>query len=218
MIMKKIAFGAIAVVVLAGIATYVAQPFGADMMGGKTLTAAEKANCGITAEVTEGPYYVSGTTALADNNLNTSHLPGTPIAISGHVYEGLDNSKPVANAKIELWHTDDAGAYHPANNGDIGKYQPADLALRGFITTNDKGEYNFVSIYPGAYSGRTRHIHVKITPPGKPTLTTQLIIPSKAGDPLTFDDDTISQGLPTCHLLKFDEAVKPETAHFDFRL
>jgi protocatechuate 3,4-dioxygenase beta subunit len=216
--MKKITWGALAVILLAGIATYVGQPFGAGVLGMNKLSESEKASCGITAQVTEGPYFVSGTAALADNNLNSTHLPGTPIAISGFVYEGLDNSKPVANAKIELWHTDDAGAYHPANNGDISNYQPTEIAMRGFIMTNDKGEYHFSSVYPGAYSGRTRHIHVKITQPGKATITTQLIIPSKAGDPVTFDDDTVSQGLPTCHLLKFDSAQNPESATFDFRL
>lgn len=215
--MNKYTLGAITVVALAAIAVYAGQStFGPPDV--KVLTAAEKTNCGITAQVTEGPYFVSGTAALVDNNLNFTNLTGTPIAVSGHVYEGLDIAKPVANAKIELWHTDDAGSYHPNGSGDIAKYQASDIAMRGFITTNDKGEYHFTSIYPGAYSGRTRHIHVKITAPGKSTVTTQLIIPSKVGDPLTFDDDTISQGLPTCHLLKFDESQSPQSAKFDFRI
>jgi protocatechuate 3,4-dioxygenase beta subunit len=215
---NKFAIGALAVVLLAGVATYVAQPFGMGPPVGTVLTAAEKANCGITAQVTEGPYFVSGTAALVNNNLNFTNLPGTPIAISGHVYEGLDNTKPVSNAKIELWHTDDAGAYHPNNNGPITNYKSEDIAIRGFILTNDKGEYAFTSIYPGAYSGRTRHIHVKVTAPGKSMVTTQLIIPSKPGDPLTFDDDTVSQGLPTCHLLNLDQSQTPQTGTFDFRL
>jgi protocatechuate 3,4-dioxygenase beta subunit len=216
--MNKITIGAVAVIILAGAGTYLAQPFGFGPPSGKTLTAAEKANCGITAEVTEGPYFVSGTAALVDGNLNTTHLTGTPILISGHVYEGLDNSKPVANAKIELWHTDDAGSYHPNNNGDISKYTAADIALRGFITTDAQGAYKFTSIYPGEYSGRTRHIHVKVTAPGKSTITTQLIIPILPGDPISFDDDTVSKGLPTCHLLTFDKTQNPESARFDFRL
>ena len=80
---------------------------------GKALTAAEKPTCGITAEVTEGPYYVSGTAEFKDGNVNATNLPGDPLQISGHVYEGLDNSKPVANAVTEIWHTDTAGYYHP---------------------------------------------------------------------------------------------------------
>jgi protocatechuate 3,4-dioxygenase beta subunit len=35
-------------------------------------------------------------------------------------------------------------------------------------------------VYPGLYTGRTRHIHVKVQPPGGPTLTTQLYFPGEA--------------------------------------
>ena len=211
---KKLAIAA-ALVVLAGstwfLSSTMMQPFG------RTLTAEEKASCGLSVEVTEGPYYVSGTSALVDGNLNTSGLPGTPIAISGHVYESLDNSKPVANAKIEIWHADGTGSYHPNANGDISKYKPEDVALRGFITTDAAGAWKFTTVYPGEYDGRTRHIHFKITANGK-ILTTQLIIPSLSGDKITFDDDTIAKGLPNCALLKVDTTAKPETASFDFRL
>ena len=33
---------------------------------------------------------------------------------------------------------------------------------------------------PGLYPGRTRHIHVKVQPPGGSTLTTQLYFPGEA--------------------------------------
>ena len=33
---------------------------------------------------------------------------------------------------------------------------------------------------PGAYEGRTRHIHVKVQPPGGRILTTQLYFPGEA--------------------------------------
>ena len=183
----------------------------------KVLTADEKAACGLSVSATEGPYFVSGTAALKDNTLNFTNLPGTAIALSGHVYEGLDASKPVANAKIEIWHADSAGSYHPNANGDVTKYKPEDIGLRGFITTDAQGTYHFTTIYPGEYTGRTRHIHFKITA-GAESLTTQLIIPSLSGDKLTFDDDTIAKGLPTCAVLKFDTTTTPESAKFDFRL
>ncbi len=213
--MRNFLLGAVAVLAIAAGVTSMRN------LGGppdaKVLTAAEKAGCGLSVAVTEGPYFVSGTGALKDNNLNTSNLPGTPIQISGHVFEGLDTTKPVANAKIEIWHTDSAGSYHPNNNGPISAYKPEDIALRGYITTDAGGAYSFTSIYPGEYTGRTRHIHFKITA-GAKVLTTQLIIPSLTGDKLTFDDDTIAQGLPTCALLKFDASAKPQSATFDFRL
>jgi protocatechuate 3,4-dioxygenase beta subunit len=206
---------AIVLVALAGFTWYLSNVLMSPV--GHTLTAAEKAACGLSVEVTEGPYFVTGTPALTNGNLNSTNLPGTPILISGHVYEGLSNSKPMANAKIEIWHADSAGSYHPNNNGDVSSYKLEDIALRGFITTDASGAWQFTTVYPGEYNGRTRHIHFKITA-GSKVLTTQLIIPSLSGDKITFDDDTIAQGLPNCALLKVDTAVKPETASFDFRL
>ncbi|MDE2446238.1 MAG: hypothetical protein KGO94_08665 [Alphaproteobacteria bacterium] len=216
--MKKLLLSAAAILVLAGIGFYAAGPlgFGPPPMG-KVLTAAEKANCGLTAEVTEGPYYVSGTAEFKDGNVNATNLPGTPIQISGHVYQGLDNTKPVAGAAIEIWHTDSSGNYHPNANGAATKYTADQLALRGFIKTDATGAYHFTTIYPGEYTGRTRHIHIKVTPEGGKTLTTQLIL-AKPGDAISFDDDTVSKGLPNCALLKFDETATPESASFDFRL
>lgn len=184
---------------------------------GKTLTAAEKEVCGITAEVTEGPYYVSGTRQLVDGNLNYTNLSGSPLKVSGYVYEGLTNNKPLANTKIEFWQTDMDGSYHPNANGDISKYSDSEIALRGYVTTDENGYYELNTIYPGEYTGRTRHIHVKVTAPGKDTLTTQLIL-SLNGDDISFDEDTVSQGLPNCHLLSLNGNTPPTEATFDFRL
>ncbi len=208
--MKRLLIGVPAVLLAILIAAHAFQ-FGAP------LSAADKAKCGLSVAVTEGPFFVSGTAALDGAELNTSNLPGVTIAISGHVYEGAEGAKPLPNAKIEIWHTDSAGSYHPNGNGAVTKYKAQDVALRGFVISDAKGAYRFTTIYPGEYTGRTRHIHFKITA-GNKVLTTQLIIPSKSGDALTFDDDTIAQGLPSCALLKFDEAAKPPAAKFDFRL
>lgn len=214
--MKKSVLGGVATLAVVGIALLMNGPMGAPAAG-KTLTSTKKSNCGITAAVTEGPYFVSGTSEFKDGNVNAAKLPGDPIQISGHVYAGLDNTKPIANATIEIWHTDAQGNYHPAGNGPTTNYKPQDIALRGFVRTDASGAYKFTTIYPGEYTGRTRHIHIKVTPTGKATHTTQLIL-AKVGDKISFDDDTVSQGLPTCHLLKVDKSTQPQSAIFDFRL
>ena len=214
--MKKIT-GGLAVLLLAGVAAFVLRPMVFGSPAGVTLAAAQKAGCGITAQVTEGPYYVSGTAALVNGNLNSSNLPGVAIQISGHVYEGLDNTKPLANATIEIWHADATGNYHPNSNGAAANYKPEEIALRGFIKTDASGAYSFSTIDPGEYSGRARHIHIKVKAGGKPELTTQLIL-AQPGDKISFDEDTVSKGLPTCHLLKLDQSKQTQTASFDFRL
>lgn len=213
--MRRILVGAFLVAILASGFSLSRQVGGS--LAAVALTVAQKGECGLSVNVTEGPYYVSGTSELKDAELNTTNLPGLPIVISGHVYEGAVGSKPLANSKIEIWHADSSGSYHPNSNGDVTKYKTQDLALRGFVVTDANGAYRFTTIYPGEYTGRTRHIHFKITA-GQKALTTQLIIPSKAGDKIRFDEDTIAQGMPTCALLKFDNSVTPEAATFDFRL
>jgi protocatechuate 3,4-dioxygenase beta subunit len=113
---------------------------------------------------------------------------------------------------------DSDGSYHPNGNGPVSNYKPEEIALRGFVLTDADGRYRFATIYPGEYSGRTRHIHFKVRAIGKPELTTQLIVPAKPGDTLTFDDDDIAEGLPNCQLLTLDETASPAKATFDFRL
>lgn len=207
-----LATGAV-IAALGGAAVYLAKPF-----QGRQLSAAEKQACGLTVEAVEGPYFVSGMAELKDGDLNFTRLPGVAMEISGHVYDGLDAAKPLAGAAVEIWHAGSDGSYHPNGNGPSTGYQTAELALRGFVLTDSEGRYRFTTIYPGEYSGRTRHIHFKIRGPGKPELTTQLIVPAKPGDTLNFDDDDIAEGLPNCQLLTLDETSSPAKATFDFRL
>lgn len=89
-------------------------------------------NCGLTKAVTEGPYYVSGTSELAHNNLNYDSLSGTAIQLAGHVYAGADGTTPVKNAKIEVWQADDSGSYHPNANGAASSYSADQISLRGY--------------------------------------------------------------------------------------
>jgi protocatechuate 3,4-dioxygenase beta subunit len=106
-----LAIGAV-VAALGGAAVYLAKPFQA-----RQLTAAEKQACGLTVEAVEGPYHVSGMTELKDGNLNFTKLAGVPIEITAHVYDGLDATKPLAGAAVEIWHADSDGNYHPNGNG-----------------------------------------------------------------------------------------------------
>ena len=201
------------VATLGGAAVFLAKPFQA-----RQLSAVAKQACGLTVEAAEGPYHVSEMPELKDGNLNFTKLPGVPLEISGHVYDGLDAARPLANAAVEIWHADSDGSYHPNGNGPASNYKPEEIALRGFVLTDAEGRYRFDTIYPGEYSGRTRHIHFKVRAEGKPELTTQLIVPAKPGDTLTFDNDDIAEGLPNCQLLTLDETLSPAKATFDFRL
>jgi protocatechuate 3,4-dioxygenase beta subunit len=191
------------------------------MMGGpprRALSAVEKNACALTVPTTAGPFHVTGLPELVDGNLNPGNLEGVAIEVSGHVFDGASGETPLAGAEVEIWHADSTGDYRPNGNGPATNYQPSELALRGFVKTDATGAYRFTSIYPGEYTGRVRHFHFKVRAPGKPELTTQLIVPPREGDTLTFETDDIAEGLPNCQLLAVDESVKPARARFDFRV
>ncbi len=101
-------------------------------------------------------------------NLNANNLPGISTLISGKVY--TKNKQPVPNAKIEVWHADDVGAYH--NDGNF--YFPSQTTLSGIIITNKNGQYRLRTIRPGVYGYRARHFHYKISAQGYATLETQI--------------------------------------------
>jgi protocatechuate 3,4-dioxygenase beta subunit len=121
--------------------------------------------CGvITPRQTEGPFFKTDTpkrTSLVDNGAK----PG--LVLTGVVY--AKDCKPVANALLEFWHSDEEGEYD--NRG---------YRYRGHQFTDAQGRYRLETIVPAEYPGRTRHIHVKAQAPGGRVLTTQLYFP---GDP-----------------------------------
>jgi protocatechuate 3,4-dioxygenase beta subunit len=172
----------------------------------------------LTVGTTEGPYYISGTPALDSGELNYSGLDGDPIRITGHVYGGTGTSTPLPNATVEIWHADDAGSYHPNSNGDTSQYSADQIALRGYVVTDETGAYAFTSIYPGYYQGRTRHIHVRVSAEGYGSVATQIIVPSKTGDGTTPETDMIAQSLPEANFVTFADVEGAQTGTFDAHL
>jgi protocatechuate 3,4-dioxygenase beta subunit len=171
-----------------------------------------------TTSTTEGPYYVTGTAALTDGNLNADKLPGDPIRIAGYVYSGTGTTTPLANAVVDIWHADDSGAYWPPSNGPASGYSAEQLRLRGHVVTDAKGYYAFTTISPGEYEGRARHIHIRATSAdGSQDVITQLIM-SKPGDQTPAANDSIAQSLPPCHTMAFSTINGASTAFFDFHL
>lgn len=118
-----------------------------------------------TPEQTEGPYFTPGSPERSD--LRDPGMAGTTLVVSGYVV--TTDCTPVAGAVIDVWQADSTGAYD--NSG---------YTLRGHLLSAADGSYTFTTIVPGIYPGRTEHIHVKVTPPGGATLTTQLYFPGVA--------------------------------------
>jgi len=114
----------------------------------------------------QGPFYTANAPLLVDNKLATDSEAGMRLILSG-VVRTLDCSMIIPDTLIDIWQANDAGAYD--NTG---------FNLRGRTYSNAQGFYVFETILPGKYLNgnayRPSHIHFKITPPGFPTLITQL--------------------------------------------
>jgi protocatechuate 3,4-dioxygenase beta subunit len=198
-----------------------APPNGLGPPGGQassTLSSETKAACGITPQVTSGPYYISGTPKLENGNLNVTNLAGNNMKVSGYIYEGITNDKPIKNAKLEIWHADNQGKYHPQSNGDMSKYKLSDIALRGYVATDEKGYFEYTSIFPAEYDGRVRHVHYRASADGYTAVTTQLTF-YEDGDKTTTASDNVAVELLDC---QNNNNLKPTdgiyVAKYDFRL
>jgi protocatechuate 3,4-dioxygenase beta subunit len=117
-----------------------------------------------TAHQTAGPYFKPNSPERAD--LIEPGMAGQVMQLSGLVL--TQRCRPVARALIDVWQADAGGAY------DLKGFR-----LRGHLFTDANGRYALRTIVPGLYSGRTRHIHVRVQAPGRPVLTTQLYFPGE---------------------------------------
>ena len=90
---------------------------------------------------------------------------GRKLAVNGVVYN-VDGT-PAANVIIYVYHTDQTGIY--PTKGDEKGWGKRHGYLRGWMKTNEQGEYKFFTLRPAAYAGRKdpEHIHVTIKEPDK---------------------------------------------------
>lgn len=129
-----------------------------------TTKAVETLACVARPALTEGPYFV-------DERLNRSDIrtdpttgtarPGAPFRLRFNVSR-ISNSAcaPLAGAQVDIWHCDALGSYSDVS--DPGFNTRGQKWLRGYQVTDANGNAEFLTIYPGWYSGRAVHIHFKI--------------------------------------------------------
>jgi protocatechuate 3,4-dioxygenase beta subunit len=92
--------------------------------------------------------------------------PGTPFDLRVTVVDA-DGCTTIEDAAVDVWHCDAGGAYSGVS-GDDGTF------LRGVQLTDADGLAEFRTIYPGWYTGRAVHLHVKVNLGGSETFTGQL--------------------------------------------
>jgi protocatechuate 3,4-dioxygenase beta subunit len=117
-----------------------------------------------TQRETEGPYFKPRSPERT--SLVEPGMPGTPLVLTGRVLS--TDCQPVAGALLDFWQAD-AG----------GDYDNAGFHLRGHQFADADGRYRLLTVVPGLYPGRTRHIHAKVQAPHRPILTTQIYFPGE---------------------------------------
>lgn len=109
------------------------------------------------------------------------------------------------NVRVNIWHCDKDGLYsgysQPNNPGQAGL-----TYLRGYQITDSNGEVEFLTIFPGWYTGRICHIHFQVYVSSSYAAISQLTFPiaaknalyqaypalyTKGVDPRNFQDDNI---------------------------
>jgi protocatechuate 3,4-dioxygenase beta subunit len=136
-----------------------------------TATTPTTVDCVLSPEQTEGPYYIDLDRVRSDI---TEGRPGTPLKLTVNVVDG-DSCEPIGDAAVDVWHCDASGVYSGVQ-GDDGTF------LRGIQMTDSAGEAAFRTIYPGWYTGRAVHIHVKVHIGGTDTYTGQLYFDGSVTD------------------------------------
>lgn len=156
--------------------------------------------CGPTGRATAGPFYVSNSPATA--NINLLSAPGAPMRVTGLVLGGRDGRTPIPGAKIELWHADTDGHYHPEDHGDISGYRPEEVNLRGQVVSRFDGRFGFDSIVPGRYGNRRRHLHWRLVAPDHRTLVTQTYWQDEKGTRVE-TGDPVDRDPEACRWIEF---------------
>lgn len=92
---------------------------------------------------------------------------------------------PVEGAHIELWQTDVNGQYRWASKGELMS-PDAVFAGSGTAVTNNLGEFQFDTIFPGPHAASAPHFNLRITHPDLVPLNTQIYFRNdrrNVGDP-----------------------------------
>ncbi|NUS16970.1 MAG: intradiol ring-cleavage dioxygenase, partial [Streptomyces sp.] len=134
-----------------------------------TSASAANSQCVLMSSVTEGPYYLDG--ALVRKDI-TEGKSGVPLTLDITVQDSTGSCSPVHGAAVEIWHCDAWGYYSGYTTANPGGSAPAESEdgstandrtyLRGYQIANGNGVVRFKTVFPGWYTPRTTHIHVKV--------------------------------------------------------
>jgi protocatechuate 3,4-dioxygenase beta subunit len=171
------------------------------LVGCKPATTATAAGgltrCVAKPELTVGPYFL-------DKQMNRSDIRvepttgaakvGVPLALTFNVQQIANGQcSPLAEAMVDVWHCDAAGAYSGVKDNMVGFDTVGQKFLRGYQITDASGIARFTTIYPGWYQGRAVHIHFKIRMPAQAALADQADQTYEFTSQMFFDESLTDQ-------------------------
>ncbi len=129
----------------------------------------------------EGPFYPIADQVDKDADLimvtgKNQIAEGQIVIIQGIVT--YQHCNPVAGTLVEIWQACKTGRYNHPSDPNPAALDP-NFQYWGKALTNEKGQYRFRTIIPGAYQAdvdwmRPPHIHFKVTKRGYMELITQM--------------------------------------------
>jgi protocatechuate 3,4-dioxygenase beta subunit len=147
-----------------------------------------KPNCKLTPAISTSNY--PGFSSIPNGNQlvqpagKAVSYTANPLYVYGRVFDR--NCVPVSDAKLELWHTNAEGRYRFATKAVLASAQPV-FTGAGRATTDNLGQFQFVTLYPGPYSYRVKredesyyriyrapHLNVSVTHKGLRKFSTNL--------------------------------------------
>jgi protocatechuate 3,4-dioxygenase beta subunit len=140
--------------------------------------------CEPSPEQTEGPYYVEN--SRVRRNV-TEQGAGAPLWVSLKVV-AAQSCSVIPGAVVEIWHADALGNYSGFNGLEDRTF------MRGRQTVGDAGIATFRTVYPGWYTGRTPHVHVKVLVAGSEAYTGQLYFDEAVTDAVYAQEPYASRG------------------------
>jgi protocatechuate 3,4-dioxygenase beta subunit len=140
---------------------------------GGAAPAAAAGSCVLSPEVTEGPYWI-------DTNLTRRDIREGKAGLPLEIVFTVQNAKTcgiIAGADVEIWHCDATGEYSGFDGA--GHARSSTHYLRGHQQADANGRARFLTVFPGWYSGRTPHIHLKVHVGGSVVHTGQVFFDEK---------------------------------------
>ncbi len=168
----------------AGAAYLVAPPLLAGAGAGAASAVAATRCATLTPELTEGPYWVDTMLRRFDVRANTASAGTSPgvrqagvrLDLTINVLDAGRDCRPLDGVAVDIWHANAHGLYsdessQQAGGGTSGGDTSGENFLRGYqITGVDaglkrrpvSGQVSFRTIWPGWYTSRAIHIHVRV--------------------------------------------------------